>query len=336
MNVYLILSIVAQLIFVASWKINRNGTKLNSLPDGTLIDIKDAPYRAWVYNPTGQVIYDSAAGVIISNRIVLTTASICLSRFDGMPALNVFAGCTTLGDNNTQNYGVKKIVTHPKYNVANGPTNNLAMLYLDRYIPWDSQTVKPVALNTKKTTGHTTCIYTAWRRKQVNKTYISDHLESFEVVLWNFKDCEKKIQNIKGYPAEEMYQRCFHGEGDTCTIIPEPEPLHEYEVGAPLVCQNKLFAMATSDNYLDKGVQLYHDVGYYNDWIRRTNASLHDSASTTSIHSTPSIPSISVEDVESSTDLTSISSNNSAFDMQRSNFQETCLITMAAFLLWST
>ncbi|XP_034490877.1 trypsin zeta isoform X2 [Drosophila innubila] len=138
---------------------------------GYPINISNAPYQVSVrltarerrYYGSGHI----CGGVVISQRLVATAAH-CIFNTDTNAYRKsgefvLVMGSTYLyqSNSNTQQYYVQEIIVHPYYNRGT-LENDIALMFFNGYIPWNSTTVKALPLNDHILPAKTPCNVTGW------------------------------------------------------------------------------------------------------------------------------------------------------------------------------
>ncbi|KAH8367983.1 hypothetical protein KR084_005215 [Drosophila pseudotakahashii] len=206
-------------------------------------------------------------GAIISQRVVCSAAH-CYAINNSVPLQYrdpelyvVVAGSSAIDrtDRFTQEYLVQRIIGHERYNRTT-LENDIALLFLNGFIPWQSQVVRAIPLTIEAPQEGTTCLIHGWGK--VTRTDKSGSLQQAPVPILNKELC----QVIYKLPASQMCAGFLQGGIDAC----------QGDSGGPLICDGHLAGIISwGVGCADPGYPgVYTNVSHFLDWIRVANASL--------------------------------------------------------------
>ncbi|EDX02439.1 trypsin [Drosophila yakuba] len=206
-------------------------------------------------------------GAVISQRVVCSAAH-CYAINTTVPLVYrdpelyvVVAGSSAIDrtDRFTQEYLVQRIIGHKGYN---GSTleNDIALLFLNGFIPWESHGVRAIPLATQAPEEGTTCLIHGWGKVTMKDK--SAALQQAPVPILNRELC----QVIYKLPASQMCAGFLQGGIDAC----------QGDSGGPLICDGRLAGIISwGVGCADPGYPgVYTNVSHFLNWIRGANASL--------------------------------------------------------------
>ncbi|XP_068140976.1 trypsin zeta-like [Drosophila tropicalis] len=233
----------------------------NRILNGVPINIRQAPYQVWM---GGRVLNDEGygkvhcGGAVISQRVVLTVESCFLPTYysQGKIAYNqyfIVAGCNYINkeDENTQKYQIQEVVKHSDTYVE----DDIAIVLLNGYIPWDSPTIKAVALAERPILSKTSCLVSGWG---MDKKGFPLNLMQAKVFVQSHSWCSENLPNFK------ISEICSNSTDYTTN-----------DAGGPLVCSNELHGVALFDYNHPNRIGLYANISFYYKWIRAVNSSFN-------------------------------------------------------------
>ncbi|XP_017061555.1 trypsin I-P1 [Drosophila ficusphila] len=206
-------------------------------------------------------------GAIISQRVVCSAAH-CYAINSSIPLLYrdpdlyvVVAGSSTIdrADRFTQEYLVQRIIGHEWYNRST-LENDIALLFLNGFIPWKSQAVRAIPLSIKAPEEGTTCLIHGWGK--VSQKDKSASLQQAPIPILSKELC----QVIYKLPASQMCAGFLQGGIDAC----------QGDSGGPLICDEHLAGIISwGVGCADPGYPgVYTNVTHFLEWIRAANSSL--------------------------------------------------------------
>ncbi|XP_037725404.1 trypsin isoform X2 [Drosophila subpulchrella] len=206
-------------------------------------------------------------GAVISQRVVCSAAH-CYAINNSVPLhyrdpeqFVVVAGSSAIdhADRFTQEYLVQQIVGHERYNMTT-LENDIALLFLNGFIPWQSHAIRPIPLATEAPEEGTLCLIHGWGK--VAKKDKSASLHQAPVPILNKELC----QVIYKLPASQICAGFLQGGIDAC----------QGDSGGPLICDGHLAGIISwGVGCADPGYPgVYTNVSHFLKWIRKANASL--------------------------------------------------------------
>ncbi|XP_016976724.1 trypsin [Drosophila rhopaloa] len=206
-------------------------------------------------------------GAVISQRVICSAAhcyaintSIALHYRD--PELYVVVGGSSSidrADRFTQEYLVQRIIGHERYN-STTLENDIALLFLNGFIPWSSRAVKAIPLAIEAPEEGTTCLIHGWGK--VSGKDKSASLQQAPVPILSRELC----QVIYKLPTSQMCAGFLQGGIDAC----------QGDSGGPLICAGHLAGIISwGVGCADPGYPgVYTNVSNFLEWIRAANNSL--------------------------------------------------------------
>ncbi|XP_017107487.2 trypsin eta isoform X2 [Drosophila bipectinata] len=207
-------------------------------------------------------------GTIISQRVVCSAAHCFAINSTGLPLeyrepelFVVVAGSSAIDqtDRFTTEYLVRRIVGHKQYN-SSTLENDIALLFIDGYIPWDSPGARALELATESPVEGTICLIHGWGK--INANDKSSTLQQAPVPI-----LRKSLCNIiYKLPESQLCAGFLQGGIDAC----------QGDSGGPLVCSGRLAGIISwGVGCADPGYPgVYTNVTHFLDWIRIANSSL--------------------------------------------------------------
>ncbi|KAH8289562.1 hypothetical protein KR054_007171, partial [Drosophila jambulina] len=206
-------------------------------------------------------------GAIISQRVVCSAAH-CYAinntetrTYHRPEVFVVLAGMSVLDkmDSNTQEYNVQRIIGHEKYDSIT-LANDIALLFLNSYIPWESEVVRAVPLAVDPPVAGTSCLIHGWGKPRQWDTSIT--LQQAPVPILKREIC----RFIYKQPESQMCAGFLQGGIDAC----------QGDSGGPLVCNGYLAGVISwGVGCADPGFPgVYTNVSQFLDWISIVNFSL--------------------------------------------------------------
>jgi trypsin len=130
---------------------------------GTLSQLGQFPYQAYVTMFKDDMTYASCGGGLINSRYVITAAH-CLQMIDKVNQVRVVAGVVDI-TNFTSKSGVKvkSWIIHPEYNPAVSMSNDIALLELPVDVP-ESNNIQYLSIGTTVPPTGTKVIVSGWGR----------------------------------------------------------------------------------------------------------------------------------------------------------------------------
>ncbi|XP_060663556.1 trypsin delta [Drosophila nasuta] len=240
---------------------------------GTPISIDSAPYQVSVrMTDRDRVSFGSGhicGGVVISQRLVVTAAHCTYNSNKnkyytaGDYVLVMGTSYLTSTTNNTLQYYVQELIPHPSYN-PNTLVNDIALMFINGYIPWTSASVKALPLNTVNLAAGVNCSVTGWGVTSSGSSVSSNALRVGYVPIVSYLQCAIGYGNV---PRTQLCAGYMTGGIDAC----------QGDSGGPLMCNNAL-AGIVSYGYecaLANYPGVYTNVSAYNAWIISTNNTLN-------------------------------------------------------------
>ncbi|KAH8364978.1 hypothetical protein KR200_010233 [Drosophila serrata] len=206
-------------------------------------------------------------GAIISQRLVCSAAH-CYNINNTEPhtyhrpeLFVVLAGMSVIDqrDRATQEYHVQQIIGHEHYDSLT-LANDIALLFLNGYIPWGSKVVRAVPLVIDPPPTGTSCLIHGWGKPRKWDTTLT--LQQAPVPILKRELC----RFIYKQPESQMCAGFLQGGIDAC----------QGDSGGPLVCNGYLAGIISwGVGCADPGFPgVYTNVSKFVDWIRVVNFSL--------------------------------------------------------------
>ncbi|BFG02060.1 trypsin I-P1 [Drosophila madeirensis] len=259
-----------------SWTLAANGhhkfVMLPKVVGGYSIAIEEVPFQISVRRRT---MHEKAyglglicGGALISQRVACSAAH-CYAvnnthnpvRYHDPSMFVVVAGSTLIdqADRHTKEYLLQQIIAHKAYN-ASSLENDIALLFLNGYVSWQSRAVRAIPLSTKALTEGTTCLINGWGK--VTMVGKSASLQQAPVPILNKSLCRA----IYMLPVSQLCAGFMQGGIDAC----------QGDSGGPLICDGQLAGIISwGVGCADPGFPgVYTNVSHFVDWIRTMNASL--------------------------------------------------------------
>ncbi|XP_017036146.1 trypsin eta isoform X2 [Drosophila kikkawai] len=239
---------------------------------GEAVDITAVPYTVSIrLTANDRRSYGSGhlcGGVVISQRLVVTAAHCCYnsdtSKYRTAGEYFLVMGSSNLRSStaNTQEYYVQQLIIHPDYNHKT-LTNDIALMFINGYIPWNSPTVRALALNSGMVSTGTVCIISGWG-VLYSGGYSSNSLQAASVPIVSYESCRSAYEIV---PISQVCAGYAKGGVDAC----------QGDSGGPLNCNNQLAGIVSygSGCALAGYPGVYTNVSYYNGWIVQQNNSLN-------------------------------------------------------------
>ncbi|KAH8304244.1 hypothetical protein KR059_004911, partial [Drosophila kikkawai] len=248
--------------------------RLPKVVGGYTVTIDQVPYLVSVRK---RIVHEQifgqghfCGGAIISQRVVCSAAH-CYAMWVNTterqdyyrPELFVvLAGMSVLDrmDQFVQEYYVQQIVGHEHYD-SRTLTNDIALLFLNGYIPWESKTVKAVPLANDPPMAGTSCLIHGWGMPRKWDKVIT--LQQAPVPILNKDLC----RFIYKQPESQMCAGFLQGGIDAC----------QGDSGGPLVCNGFLAGIISwGVGCADPGFPgVYTNVSRFLEWIRAVNLSFN-------------------------------------------------------------
>ncbi|KAL7743676.1 hypothetical protein ACLKA6_019285 [Drosophila palustris] len=240
---------------------------------GYPISIDQAPYQVSVrLTARERRSYGSGhicGGVVISQRLVATAAHCIFNsetnayRKSGEFVLVMGSASLSTSNAYTQQYYVQEMIVHPYYNRAT-LENDIALLFFNGYIPWNSPTVRALPLNDQQVPATTPCNVTGWGVTKFGSSFSSETLRLGPVQAVSYTDCKIGYGTL---PRSQMCAGYMAGGIDAC----------QGDSGGPLICNNKLAGIVSYGNECALAVYpgIYTNVSFYHDWLIQSNRSLN-------------------------------------------------------------
>ncbi|KAH8394450.1 hypothetical protein KR222_006146, partial [Zaprionus bogoriensis] len=239
---------------------------------GTSITISEAPYQVSVrLSDREKRSYGSGhicGGVVISQRLVASAAH-CIynsntDKYRGAGEFMLVMGSTylTSRDVNTLEFYVQQVIVHPEFNYGS-LNNDIAVLFINGYIPWSAAYVKALPINTKELATATRCVVTGWGVTKNGDIYASNTLQSGVVPVVSYTDCAVGYGTL---PRTKLCAGYMTGGIDSC----------QGDSGGPLMCNNALSGIVSYGSECAKAMYpgVYANASYFNKWLVETNNSL--------------------------------------------------------------
>ncbi|XP_052856588.1 trypsin isoform X2 [Drosophila gunungcola] len=206
-------------------------------------------------------------GAVISQRVICSAAH-CYAINTSLPLhyrdpelYVVVGGSSSIDrvDRFTQEYLVQRIIGHERYN-STTLENDIALLFLNGFIPWTSPAVRSIPLAIDAPKEGTTCLIHGWGK--VSGRQKSASLQQAPVPILKRELC----QVIYKLPASQMCAGFLQGGIDAC----------QGDSGGPLICDGHLAGIISwGVGCADPGYPgVYTNVSNFVEWIRATNESL--------------------------------------------------------------
>ncbi|XP_075158148.1 trypsin-like [Haematobia irritans] len=239
---------------------------------GSTISINDANYQASLRlvsreKSRGFGYGHVCGGSIITQRIILTAAH-CLINANTDPITDrsagefrVVVGSANLykKDANTLEYNVQELAKHNGFSTEN-LYNDIALIFVNGYIPWNWPTAKAINLNAVAVAENTPCTISGWGKTETSQ--IPSTLLGATVPIVSYPLCESSYGKIPetmicaGYMATGGIDAC---QGDS---------------GGPMVCNGKQVGVVSwgVGCGLRNNPGVYTNVSSFIDWITMVNS----------------------------------------------------------------
>ncbi|XP_017490764.1 PREDICTED: trypsin eta-like, partial [Rhagoletis zephyria] len=226
--------------------------------------------RLKVYEQLGGYGYGHiCGGAVISETLVVTAAQCTLNTavlplaYRNPDDFTLVMGSSFLQEKNAYvlQYDVEAVLPFPAFN-STSLENDIALLLIKGYIPWEWPTVRPISLRTTAVEPNTTCRIGGWGKLSRQQRDMSDVLLSAPIPTISYANCSKNY----GFIPEGMLCAGYaQGGVDAC----------EGNAGGPLECSGQLAGIVSwgiGCGYAGyPGV--YTNVSYYSQWIQNVNTS---------------------------------------------------------------
>ncbi|XP_037939578.1 trypsin-like [Teleopsis dalmanni] len=282
MNSSIIISIlfllICNLIFVYTTTPTNVSKEIDpKIIGGSAIEITQAPWQVSVRLKANDDIYFGSGhicgGSVISQRVIVSAAH-CVAiegttplAFRSASEFTLVMGSIYLYERtkNTQQYSVLEVLTHPNFNLTT-LVDDVSLFFINGYIPINSPTVTPIALNALAITTGTYCTISGWGKIKVSSENPSSILMGATVPIVSNTVCATNYGNLikPGMMCAGFMQS---GGVDSC----------QGDSGGPLVCNNVLSGIVSwGYSCAQPGYPgVYSNVSYFNSWIRTTNSSFN-------------------------------------------------------------
>ncbi|KAH8317311.1 hypothetical protein KR074_008834 [Drosophila pseudoananassae] len=238
---------------------------------GSSVSISSFPYTVSIrLTATDRKSYGSGhlcGGVVISQRLVATAAHCTYNsntkKYRTAGEYFLVMGSTYLKTrtSNTLEYYVQQLVIHPSYN-HDSLTNDIALMFINGYIPWNSYEVKALPLNSAALVAGTQCYISGWGLLQDGGTSTSNTLQAAIVPIVAHSVCAQSYQPL---PDSQVCAGLTKGGVDAC----------QGDSGGPMAC-NGVLAGVVSYGYgcAQPGYPgVYTNITFYRSWIVQQNSS---------------------------------------------------------------
>uniref|UniRef100_A0A1A9X5G4 limulus clotting factor C n=1 Tax=Glossina brevipalpis TaxID=37001 RepID=A0A1A9X5G4_9MUSC len=248
--------------------------KESKIIGGTEIPINIAKYQVSVRLKTLENQYGYGrghlcGGSVITQRLVLTAAHCVTNSNLNVPVarnpkeLTVVMGSILLYHrlpNNLQ-YNVQQVIQHANFNTTT-LVNDIALLFLNGYIPWNWPTVTAIPIQSKAVLVDTMCTVTGWGRMANGQT--SKVLLAGQVPIIKYMECS---QNYGILPQSMLCAGYMRGGIDAC----------QGDSGGPLECNRQLVGIVSWGNGCAEpgNPGVYTNVSDFYKWILNVNSSLN-------------------------------------------------------------
>ncbi|XP_023032457.2 trypsin-3-like [Drosophila willistoni] len=223
--------------------------------------IEDVPYLAWVATQKehkehfghGKV----CAGTVISERVILSAAQ-CYYISTSHPARYMDAKfyIAVTGENHfgsldrlTHEFPILQIVGHSDFNEQT-MDNDVAVLFINGYIPRVWRNVKPVPLAESPPEIGEKCFLSGWAD--------SGDIHQAELSIMDLETCRDTFPGI--------------GNSQMCTAYKEVRGICLVDAGNPLVCSEKLTGILSMEHYCFHTAGTFTNISNHIDWIRKANS----------------------------------------------------------------
>ncbi|XP_070075015.1 trypsin eta isoform X2 [Drosophila takahashii] len=240
---------------------------------GSATYIEQVPYQVSIrLTANDRKSYGSGhlcGGVVISQRLVATAAH-CVyiaeqKKYRTAGEFVLVMGSTYLKNSTdlTLEYYLQQLIPHENYN-SDSLTNDIALMFINGYIPWNWPTVKALALNSQLVATSTDCLISGWGLLQQNGILSSNTLQSATVPIVSYATCRVSYGTV---PTSQVCAGYWTGGVDAC----------QGDSGGPMSCNGKLAGIVSyGAGCAQAGYPgVYTNVSYYNDWIVQKNNSLN-------------------------------------------------------------
>ncbi|KAH8248495.1 hypothetical protein KR026_007045, partial [Drosophila bipectinata] len=239
---------------------------------GTSVDIISFAYTVSIrLTATDRKSYGSGhlcGGSVISQRLVVTAAH-CIynsntKKYRTAGEYFLVMGSSylkTRDPNYTLEFYVQQLVVHPSYN-HDSLTNDIALMFINGYIPWSAISVRALDLNSAALVAGTGCYIAGWGLLEEGASSTSNALQAAVVPIVAHDVCALSYQPL---PDSQVCAGLTKGGVDAC----------QGDSGGPLVCKSVL-AGVVSYGYgcAQPGYPgVYTNITFYRDWIIQQNSS---------------------------------------------------------------
>lgn len=252
--------------------VNATTSKLEpKIVGGSAANIYNYPYTVSIrLTATDRKSYGSGhlcGGVVVSQRLVATAAHCTYNsgtkKYRTAGEYFLVMGSTYLRSRtaDTQEYYVQKLVIHPSYN-HDSLTNDIALMFINGYIPWNSTMVKALPLNAAALAAGTSCYISGWGLLYDGASSTSNTLQAAVVPIVEHATCALSYQPL---PTSQICAGFLAGGVDAC----------QGDSGGPMMC-NGVLAGVVSYGYgcAQAGYPgVYTNITFYRSWIVQQNSS---------------------------------------------------------------
>ncbi|KAM7347485.1 trypsin eta-like [Cochliomyia hominivorax] len=201
-------------------------------------------------------------GSVIGQRLLLTAAH-CVQNYVASDFTVVMGNANQLKKDPLQlQYNVQQIIKHKDYN-STIFTNDIALLFINGYIPWDWPTVKAIPLNRNSTPVGSLCKISGWG--DMGNGQLSVNLRGASVPIISYAQCQASY----GYIPHTMICAGYISLGDIDAC--------QGDSGGPFVCNNLLTGVVSWGEGCALAYRpgVYTNVSAYYDWIVKENSTLN-------------------------------------------------------------
>nr|XP_013099185.1 unnamed protein product [Stomoxys calcitrans] len=245
--------------------------KESKIVGGSTISIYDANYQASLRlvskeRSRGYGYGHLCGGSIITQRVILTAAHCVIDGNVDPPTdrrpgeFQVVVGTASLytKDQNTLQYNVQEIAKHTSFSTET-LHNDIALIFINGYIPWTWPSAKAISLNTVQVPENTKCTISGWGKTETN--LIPSTLLGASVPIISYAVCSRAYTNIPLSMICAGYMQ--NGGVDSC----------QGDSGGPMVCNGKQVGIVSwgVGCGIPNNPGVYTNVSVFQDWIVNTN-----------------------------------------------------------------